>query len=398
MSFLRHLSAQWLATGYVGGVSLLLSMVLGRLMGPDTFGVYNYVLSLAAIYGVLQDGGFRTFVMREKAAASLAPEAVETRLVPMSLGHLLTVTVLGTAVALVAFGEQRWAMALAVAVTGGRVFLAFVSAYLRGLGAFGADALWQAGLRSITALTLLGGWLIWETAEGALAGWLAGQGIGLLLPAARRYLRPPRFNLARDVLRTSLAFLTIDAFTALYFRIDIVLLEHLTGDSAVTGTYAAAYRLLEGIIFVLAPLSAMFFRQLRVNWQAESAFNHLMLRQLAAMAVLGLAIAAVVWGLSGPIIGLTFGGAYTDATDVLPWLFAALVFILPNAVLTQALIATDREWWYAVAALIAAVGNAALNLWLIPGYGMLGAAWATLATEGFLMVYLAVALWRLPTR
>ena len=73
---------------------------------------------------------------------------------------------------------------------------------------------------------------------------------------------------------------------------------------------------------------------------------------------------------------------------MLPWLLGALIFILPNGVLTQAAIARNRESVYAVAAGGAALVNIGLNLALIPKFGGLGAAWATIVTEMFLTVAL----------
>ena len=79
---------------------------------------------------------------------------------------------------------------------------------------------------------------------------------------------------------------------------------------------------------------------------------------------------------------------------MLPWLLAALIFILPNGVLTQAAIAQNIEHLYAVAAGAAALVNIGLNFVLIPRFGGLGAAWATIVTDAFLTVFLILGLRR----
>jgi O-antigen/teichoic acid export membrane protein len=94
------------------------------------------------------------------------------------------------------------------------------------------------------------------------------------------------------------------------------------------------------------------------------------------------------------ILFFTFGREYAAAAMLLPWLLAALVFILPNTVLTQATIAVNKERIYAVAATLGAVANIGLNWVLIPEFGGLGAAWATIATEGILSVFLLWSLWQ----
>ena len=85
---------------------------------------------------------------------------------------------------------------------------------------------------------------------------------------------------------------------------------------------------------------------------------------------------------SKQIVVFTFGPEYANSAVLLPWLLGALVFILPNGVLTQAAIARNREGLYAAAAGGAAVINLGLNLALIPKFGGLGAAWATIVTGG----------------
>ena len=100
-----------------------------------------------------------------------------------------------------------------------------------------------------------------------------------------------------------------------------------------------------------------------------------------------LIIVAVV-PFSKQIVLFTFGPEYDDSAVLLPWLLGALVFILPNGVLNQEATARNRESVYAVAAGGAAVVNIGLNLVLIPKFGGLGAAWATIVTEMFLTVAL----------
>lgn len=69
-----------------------------------------------------------------------------------------------------------------------------------------------------------------------------------------------------------------------------------------------------------------------------------------------------------------------NAVQVLPWLLGALIFALPNGILTMGAIALNRERGYALAAGVGALVNIGLNIAWIPDYGARGAAWATVAT------------------
>ena len=53
------------------------------------------------------------------------------------------------------------------------------------------------------------------------------------------------------------------------------------------------------------------------------------------------------------------------------------------------------ERYYAAIAGFSALLNIGLNFWLIPVYGAMGAAWATLVTEGVLAVFLLARITRI---
>ena len=77
---------------------------------------------------------------------------------------------------------------------------------------------------------------------------------------------------------------------------------------------------------------------------------------------------------------------YWPADSAIPALAYSSVFYAGVTVVTIATGRTRRTQFNWVAAALAAVLNFTLNLWLIPAYGMLGAAYATLAAYALLMV------------
>ena len=77
---------------------------------------------------------------------------------------------------------------------------------------------------------------------------------------------------------------------------------------------------------------------------------------------------------------------YWPADSAIPALAYSSVFYAGFTVVTIATGRTRRTQFNWVAAALAAVLNFTLNLWLIPAYGMLGAAYATLAAYALLMV------------
>ena len=83
-----------------------------------------------------------------------------------------------------------------------------------------------------------------------------------------------------------------------------------------------------------------------------------------------------------------FGQEYLHAGQLLPILLFALLFILPNYILTQSTIALNKELFFAKIVLFVAFLNILLNLLVIPIYGAQGAAWTTIFSEGVLFLCL----------
>lgn len=394
MPILKALGSQWLATVYVGAVSLALVFLLARLMGPEAFGKYNYLLTLAALLAILQDGGFKTLLLRERVSSSPALARLAPDLLRLAGGHVVVATVfLLLAIAVLPL-EYRSELMLAVACYGLIVATQFVSSTMKGAGDFVRESAWQFAWRTPSAILILAAVLLASPAPGwVFAAW----GMGLIL-ALRffpgRLLERPAFRFESEIYRSAVAFLVIDLATTVYFRIDIVMLHNLTGNDAEVGYYSAAYRLLEAVILLVAPAATIFFRELRLRWQDLAVVRSGIGRALAVMTVLASLIVGLTYLIGPWLIQLAYGDGYRSSYPLLIWIMLSLFFILPNYVLTQGAIALNRERFYALAACLAAGVNIGLNWLLIPSHGALGAAWATLATEAVLGLILSVGMWR----
>ena len=390
LHFYELLGKQWLATIYVAGVSMLLSFFLGRFLGPEGYGRYSYALTVAALLAVFQDGGFKTLIFRETVTGYPVAAKSFDGLMSSALLYTLFSTCFLLVVLFLIPEKSRKILQVAVICFGFQTVAGFIGARLKGSGRFGRDALWQVGVRTLSAV-MIAVWIIWVSpdATGVFTAWLVGGGLALLIFREGRNLPRPQYsNQLKFLIKNALAFVVVDAATIVYFRVDIVLLRWLTGNDVMIGQYAAAYRILEGVTLIAAPFSQLCFRQLRMLRQQSGAFlrlaDHLIfvMGTAALLLVLG-SILAGRW-----VITFCFGGAYLEAALLLPWIMGALFFILPNAILTQAAIALDLEYAYAGAAIGAALVNVGLNVWLIPRYEALGAAWATIITEAFLTMAL----------
>ncbi|HXC49246.1 MAG TPA: flippase [Candidatus Limnocylindrales bacterium] len=131
---------------------------------------------------------------------------------------------------------------------------------------------------------------------------------------------------------------------------------------------------------------AMFPRLAGMPEDKVHAMTAAACRQTLAIAVL----AAVVLTLVGRFaIVWLYGVAYEPAAVPLVWISWGIVMMSLYVLLSRDFTARDRQVINVIAAYIALGGNIGLNMWLIPRYGILGAAIGTSAsyTAAALLLY-----------
>ena len=388
MNLARPLITQWLATIYVAGFSMGMTFFLGRVFGPEIFGKYSYIITLASLFAILQDGGFRTLLFREFTSPSL-PLKID-RLFPVALGHLLVVTALGSILILAFPFDDKLSLLLAMTAFGLGTATNFISSFLKGKGEFSREAWWRVTVRSVSGAGILCFiFLASIKVEWVLTGWIVGFLISLIFQREHSLKDVRLVKPDPQIYRSVATLMTIEVATLIYFKIDIVMLRHMEGALHQVGFYAAASRVLEGVLFLLFPFANVFFRELRLRADDPQKFLKLNNKLVFFAGLLTLGIVPLGMQFGDEIILLCFGPDYEQGGGLLYWLFLSLFFMIPNLVFTQSALAINREKYYALGACLAALSNIALNYYLIPLYGAKGAAFGTLITEAFLLTFLA---------
>jgi O-antigen/teichoic acid export membrane protein len=175
--------------------------------------------------------------------------------------------------------------------------------------------------------------------------------------------------------------------SALYFRIDLFLVQLWSGTEAVA-YYNAVFRLVEALrLFPAAVLAVMLPSLVR------SGDLRPLTRIAGVVAGFAVAVTAVLWLAAGWLIPLLYGARYAPAVPAFRVLLLSFPLLSLNYALTHQLVAWDGQRAYAGLCAVALAVNVTVNARLIPIWSMEGAAWATLATEVVLTLGCAAALW-----
>src|SRR5262249_22141956 len=133
--------------------------------------------------------------------------------------------------------------------------------------------------------------------------------------------------------------------------------------------------------------------------EVDSTFRKRWDRWSIGMIALGTYLACILYATADPLVRLIFGAAFAPTGAALRILLIAVVMIFVYTPSFQAMIVFDRQRTLFWSLLVGAGVNVALNVALIPPYGLYGAAWATVATHAVLLCELVVlAHWCTPVR
>jgi PST family polysaccharide transporter len=261
----------------------------------------------------------------------------------------------------------------------------------------------QAAGAIIGALLRIGG--IALHAPLAWFGWVAGLELlasGIWLAALYRRSRPQpqawRFTLAfaRRLLAHSWSLALTNIAILVYTRIDVVLLARWR-DEHDTGVYSVAVRLIElGYLLPMIAVNTLFPVLTRMKAQDPAGFQLLLHRLLAGVAWVGVVTALGLMLTAPVVIPMLYGSAFAAAVPILMLGAWNCVFAGLGAVRAQWLLLNNLQHYGLYYVALGALLSMALNTWLIPTHGALGAAAAGLITQGFIV--LIAPLFFAPTR
>jgi O-antigen/teichoic acid export membrane protein len=206
-------------------------------------------------------------------------------------------------------------------------------------------------------------------------------------------LGAPKLALGRIKLEIAEGFyfsISNSAYT-IYSDIDKTILARLSNFEA-TGIYAAAYRLIDvAFIPVISMASAAyteFFRKGKDGIKVTLNFAKPLVAISSAYSLLAWFALLVL----SPIVPHILGDEYINVVQALQWLAPIPLFRSMQHFGGDILSGTGFQGFRSFMETLIAVFNIAINFWLIPLYSWQGAAWASLASDGLLMLIIWAAV------
>jgi O-antigen/teichoic acid export membrane protein len=374
-------------------MSFLVGALVARYLGPERYGTLNYALSFVILFVFISSFGVDNTLVREVLKYKERTEIIlNTAFVIKVLGAFLVV-LLATSFSI--FVHNDFYTTVLIFIYSFHLFfisLNVTDSYFQSLVKY--KYLFVAQFISTLAVSVLKLFLIFM---GLGTGWFilalvfeTAISSFVLLKIFSRYGQHLSFKLDKEVARTMLhdawPFILSSAFYLVYTKIDQVMIGKMMNTTSL-GVYAAGVKLAEFWYFIPAIISGVVFPAIVSAKLANVQFYRNRIKKMFIFLItLSVFIAGLQVIFAKEIILLLFGPAYVGAVSVLKIYTWAGVIVSVIILLQQYLIVENKTKIIMYASLFGALANIGLNLVFIPKFGIVGSAWATLASYSIIPI------------
>lgn len=383
-------NASWLIAGKL--VQIVINLVVGlltaRYLGPSNYGLIGYAAAYTGFFSAFCTLGINSVLIKELTDdpdkhGEILGTSLFLRLVSSTLSALLILCVVYVADA----GDPTTLVVVGL-TTVGMIFQAFELFFY-----------WfQSRLQSkVTAIVSLIAYMVTAAyrvvllAGGKSVEWFAFAtavdylAVAVLILYQYRKHGGRELGVSRErgrsILKKSCHFILPGLMVAVYAQTDKIMLKQLISD-AENGFYSIAVSLCSVWCFVLSAIIDSLYPEITKAHKSDKALFERRNRQLYAMVFyISAAVSLAITCLARPVVHIMYGEAYLPAVGPLRVITWYTAFSYLGVARNAWVVCENRQkhliWIYASAA----VSNVVLNILLIPRWGAVGAAAASLAAQ-----------------
>lgn len=207
----------------------------------------------------------------------------------------------------------------------------------------------------------------------------------------RRSLFMPHFEADSRLIRwmffESYPLMINNFLSSLFFRIDVLILQPLKGDT-ILGYYNTAYKFIDALNFIPSNFTLAIFPSLaRLASSAKDAMLRAYILSLKLLIWIALPLTVGTIFIARDLVQIFGGDAYLpDSAIALQVLIWFLPFSFINSVTHYVLIALNQQRYLTKAFIIGVIFNVTANLLAIPPLSYVGAALVTILSEIALLI------------
>jgi O-antigen/teichoic acid export membrane protein len=375
-------------------VQMLLSLFIGiwvtRYLGPEQFGLLSYSMAFVSLFGVISNLGMDSIVVREVVRNSASANLILGTTFFLRQASTLVTALMAIAVIFVIRPEDP--------VTHTMVGILIISSFFN---TFPIDVWYQSQVDSKhvvwarnSAYVLMCGYrlaLIQMQAPLVAFAWAALVEVMLSTAAQvalyqfkHKALQAWRFNIgwAKTLLKESWPLIISGMVIVLYMRIDQLMLGQMTSAKEV-GIYSAAVKISEMWYFVPGAIVSSVFPSIVQSRENSTLYYSRLQKLFNLMTLLSYGVALPLTFISTWLVSTLYGTEFMAAAPILSLHVWTGLFVSIGLARGPYLITEGLTRFSALTSAGGAVINIVLNYFLIPAYGAVGAAVATVIAQIF---------------
>lgn len=374
------------------GIGLFVTVMVARYLGPENFGMMNYALAFVALFSALSILGLDKIVIRNIV---LNPEKkreyLGSTLFLKFFGSL--VMLLFSTIAIFLIEPNNTLIILFVGIIAfGYIFKSFdvIDFWFQSQ----VQSKYTVYARSVAFLIISSLKILFILIQQPLIAFVMMFALDNLLAAMfliyfyfkkgtiSMFKWKVKFNVMKELLHDSWPLILSGIAIIIYMRIDQVMIGSMLGNTEL-GIYSAAVKLSEAWYFIPMIVTGSVFPAI-LNARKKSRKLYLNRMQLLydSFTWFTISVALIITFISPFIIKTLYGLDYMGAAIVLSILIWSGIFSFLGVASSQYLIAENLTKISFYRTGIGMVVNIILNMILIPIYGIIGAAIATLISYG----------------
>jgi O-antigen/teichoic acid export membrane protein len=367
-------------------ISFLVTVLVIRYLGPEQFGLLSYAISFFGLFSAISVLGLESISIRELVKY---PGKRDNILGSVFLLRLVggIVTVILIALTLFISNESTDISILILIISTSAIFQSFsvVDYYFRAevkakysVYVMMASVLFTSSLKIL--IIILEAPLIYFAIAFSVEFLITAAGFLTVYKNNSLKIINWKFQkkLALSLLKDSWPLILSGLVVSVYMKIDQVMIKNMLNSEEV-GYYAAAVRLSEAWYFIpIALTNSLFPAIINAKEIGKNFYFNRIQKLYDILAWIAISIAVPVSIFSSDIINILYGSEFKSAAPVLNIYIWAGVAVFLGVASGQYLITENFTKLSFFRAFIGMVINVILNLVLIPKYGIVGAAVATL--------------------
>jgi len=369
--------------------SALLYVILARALGVEEFGRFMFATSFAGIFLTFIDYGFNLFIVKE---VSQRPDELVNLIRPIISAKIL-LSIVFTVIIFIILKILKYPNKTVIIV--GILWLSFIfysfgfffNNVFRGLNQFQYETYPTILLNSIQFFVVVIFLMLgYKTLSVAIA-YLLARFLYFVYSAYLLFSKVSKMQLNYDFsesiksLKIAFPYGMHAILATLYFQIDTVFLSYFKGNVEV-GYYQAAMRILMATMIVYEVIISAFFPVIGESIKNDKKkFERYSLFLNKIVIYIGLVLGTGIFIFSKSLINFLYGEKYTNSIVIMQILSIVIFLRFLGAGYGLFMTVSEGQKFRAIGVGISVIVSVVLNLILIPKYGGVGAAIASLITH-----------------